>query len=255
MFCLSAEDPQEGTVGQDEAELVQCIEDEFGISISEDEALRARTAGAVYRLVLRKLEQTSSLLSARALYVTRKALAEALGVPRRSIGPGTRLDHLLPPATRVEQWKQIVERAGLRFPRLSHSRQLKDLVMLASMAISSVTMFALWWALYALDWIRGAIGMLLFTVPAALGWVLLVSRTDKDLLRSTERWARVLPFDTVGELAMAVLAMNLGAFQSGPGKVQPPSSEMVWDRITELIQQKGRVKQTEIALQTVIRTC
>ena len=53
--------------------------------------------------------------------------------------------------------------------------------MLASMAVASLPVIALWWALYALDWIRG-IWALLFAMPAAVAFLLVESRVDKHLL-------------------------------------------------------------------------
>ena len=220
-------------MGPDNAGLIQRVEDEFRISISEEEAKRARTAGDLHRLVLRKLVLDGS---SRALFVTQRALASELGIERGTLGAHMLLEPMLPLATRVEQWNRISRRACVRFPRLRHSKRLNDLIMLASMTISAIPVIAIWWALYALDWIRG-IGIPLFSMPAALAFLLLESRVDRDLLRWTWRYAIEVPFKTVGELSNAVLAMNFSLFQSGQVNAQWHSSSMVWEKLAELIRQ------------------
>lgn len=216
-------------------DLIQRVEDEFKISISDEEAQRARTAGELHRLVLRKLVEDGS---SRALFVTQRALASEFGVERRELDSRTPLEPFLPLPDRADRWNRISRRACVRFPQLRHPRQLNDRIMLASIAISAIPVIAVWWSLYALDWIRG-IGVWLFSIPAAFAFLLLESRVDKDLLRWTWRRATEIPFKTVGELADAVLAMNVSLFQSGFGNAQAISSTLAWEKIVELIRQAG----------------
>ena len=77
-------------MGLDAVEIVMRTEDEFSISISDDEAGAAATVGDLYRVVLAKLDVTPGCLTSKAFYTTRRALVGSLGVPRRSIRPSTR---------------------------------------------------------------------------------------------------------------------------------------------------------------------
>jgi hypothetical protein len=233
------------------AGLIQRVEDEFGISVPEDEAVQIHTAGDLHALLVRKLSREEPVLFPRALYLTRRALAEGLGVPRKSIAPETRLRDLVPSPGRVECWNAVVRSAGGHFPRLRHSRSLQDRVMLASMVLATPPVIALWWALYALDWIRG-IGVLLFSMPAALAFLLLESRLDKHLLRATARWANDLPCETVRELAQEMVEMNPAALHPYAGEGKLPSSDEVWGRVTALIHQGGEFEAGTVVPGTAI---
>jgi len=61
-------------VGLDSVELVMRTEDEFCITLTDDEAGSVRTVDDLYRLVLSKLDLTPSCLSSKAFYRTRQAL-------------------------------------------------------------------------------------------------------------------------------------------------------------------------------------
>lgn len=231
--------------------LIQRVEDEFGISVPEEEATQIHTAGDLHALVLRKLSREEPVLLPRAIYLTRRALAEGLGVPRKSIAPETRLRDLLPASERAHHWDAVIRSAGGQFPRLRQSRHLQDRVMLASMALATPPVIALWWALYALDWIRG-IGVLLFSMPAALAFLLLESRVDKHLLRATARWANELPCETVRELAQELVEMNPPALRLSAGEGKSPSSDEVWGRLSALIRKDGEIEKETVAPGTAI---
>ncbi len=233
------------------AGLIQRVEDEFGISVSVGEALKVRTAGDLHLLLMRKLEREDSLHLARALYRTRRVLADALGVPRHSIDPGTRLAELVPPADRAQCWNAIASKAGGQFPQLSHSRRMQDRVMLASMAVASLPVIALWWALYALDWIRG-IWALLFAMPAAVAFLLVESRVEKHLLRATARWSTELPCETVQELAQRLARKNDSLPHARLGARKGHSSDDVWMRLAEAFRQSGACEHEHIMPGTMI---
>lgn len=235
----------------DSAGLIQRIEDEFQISISEEEMSLVHTAGDLRRLVMSKLIQESLLIPSRALYLIRRALAEAAGVPRRTIRLATSLETLVPAGDRAGHWIRIARSAGVRLPRLRHSARWKDRMIVTSMAISTLPVVAVWWALYALDWIRG-VGVLLFCLPAALAFLLLESRVNKHLLEATRSRATELPCETVHELAEAVMEMNSAALRPGQGTAKATPGEIVWAKVTELIRQTGTLEPGVIVPRTAI---
>lgn len=216
--------------------LVLRVENEFSIHIADDEASAAGSAADLYRLVLKKLEPTPPGLAGRAFYCTRKALAESLDVPPRSICPETALEPLLPLESRVGIWNRVAERAGLRLPELAHPGQWKDRMLLLSMAISAVPVIALWWALYALDWLHG-IWLFLFSAPALLAWIVLISRVNERLLRASTGRATDFPFGiaTAGDLSLFVLSLNPRTFEPATLDSTRPSMETAWKRIVSIL--------------------
>jgi hypothetical protein len=220
-------------MGLNEDELVLRIEDEFGITIADEEAGCVRTAQDFLALVLSKLEPSEAGLEAMVFYRTRKALAEALGTPSRAIGPLTRLDGLMPLETRVAQWKRLSRRSGLVFPRLTHPKRWKDRFLLISMAAAAVPVIALWWSLHVLGWLPGIL-MYLFTGPAFVAWFVLISRINQNMLILTPGLANEIPFRTAAELSMSVLALNEGVFEGAAENVEV-DEQVVWKRVAEVV--------------------
>lgn len=231
--------------------LIQQIEDAFAISLGGEEAEQARTVGDLHRLVLAKLGEKPVRRAATAEYVTRRALAEALDLPRASVRPAKRLEELLPAQSRAETWERIRRRTDVRFPDLRYTRQWNDGIMLASMAIAALPVVAVWWVMWALDWIRG-LGSLLFAMPAALGFLLLESRVDKHLMEMLRKHATEVPAETVGELAAMVLELNPTILQCAQAKAAALPSLTVWDTIAGHVRDRCGLEMERIHSQTAI---
>ena len=63
-------------MGLDAVELVMRTEDEFSITLSDEEAAAAVTVGDLYRTVLAKLDVTPGCLTSKAFYNTRRAIVD-----------------------------------------------------------------------------------------------------------------------------------------------------------------------------------
>jgi hypothetical protein len=226
-------------MGLNEDELILCIEDEFGITIADEEAYCARTAQDFHGLVLSKLEPGEAGLEAVVFYRTRKVLAEVLGTPSRAIGPLTRLEGLMPLETRGVQWKQLSWRSGLVFPRLTHPKRWKDRFLLMSMAVAAVPVVALWWSLHVLGWLPGIL-LYLFAAPAFVAWFVLISRINQKLLVLTPWLANEIPFKTAAELSMSVLALNETVFERAVESIQG-DKQAIWNRIAEVVGRELKV--------------
>jgi acyl carrier protein len=227
-------------MGLDSVELVLRLEDEFSISITDDEAAATRTVGDVYNLILSKLDVTPGCLSSKAFYFTRRALVECLGLPRRSIRPATPLAPLLPEETRQKQWRQIVERIGLMVPPLRLPDEPKQRYYKRSMAGSGVSTVML--AIVALS--AGWSAPLVFFL-AIIFWIGLTAACFglmKTLLRSL---VNELPADTAGELARVVLSLNYDHFAS-PVTQQKPSSDDVWQRVVDIFCDQLQIDRKEV---------
>ena len=219
--------------------LIQRVEDEFRIVISDEELSRLRTAGDLHALLAIRLNRGESLLSARALYVTRRALADGLEISQEAITPATRVAELVPEAGRAERWNAVTKSAGGLFPELRLSRRLQDRVMLTSMGLATPPVIALWWALYELDWIRG-VWALLFSMPAALAFLLIESRVDKHLLRAAAaRWANELPRETVKDLAQELEELNPPVLREHREAGMGLSSDELWRKLERMIRETG----------------
>jgi len=226
-------------------ELILRFEDEFSISISDEEAGAARTVGDLYNLVIGKLDGSTSCASGRVFYLTRKAIVDTMGLPRRSVRPSTWLEPVFPKLTRIQRWKEIAVRSQLDFPRLEHAKRWREGLMLLGMVLASIPVIAAWWVFYALGWLPGIV-VWLFAIPALVGWVVLVSRINQALLSATPWLACELPFKTAGDLAMGVLAMNYEVFDPLGDTQTPPSREFIWQRIVEIFCDELQVNPQDV---------
>jgi hypothetical protein len=226
-------------MGLKEDELVLHIEDEFGITIGDEEACCAHTAQDFHALVLSKLEPTEAGLEAMVFYRTRKALAGALGIPSRSIGPLTRLESLMPMETRVEQWKRLSRQSGLVIPKLTHPKRWMDRFVLFSIVLATIPVIVLWWSLHVLGWLPGIL-LYLFIAPAFVAWFVLISRINQKLLMLTPGLAKEFPFKTAAELSISVLALNEAVFD-GAAESADVDEQVVWRRVAEVVGRELKV--------------
>lgn len=227
-------------------EVLVRIEDEFSISIADDEAASLQTVGEVCSFVADTLNTPSSCAASKAFYRSRNAVADTLGLPRRSIKPSTWLEPLLPRATRIERWREISHRSGVQFPALQHARPWRDTFMGLSMLLGALPVAALWWSCFALGWLPGVLTWL-FAVPALVAWVVLSSRINQKLLLATPRLAYEIPFATAGELATGVLTLNFDAFGPDGPDGPPPSHEAVWNRLVTIFCDELEVGAEDLA--------
>jgi hypothetical protein len=235
-------------MGLDEDRLIAGIEDEFGITIAADEVRCARTVKDLHTLVLRKLEPKPACLDGMVFHRTRKALAQTLAIPPRSIAPMTRVEPLMPLETRIEQWKQLSRRSGLVFPALRHPKRWKDRFMLISMTTAAIPVIALWWSLHVLGWLPGVL-VWLFAGPAFVAWFVLISRINQKLLDQSPGLATEVPFTTAAELSLSVLALNEETFERLGEEMELDhlDEEMIWNRIVETVGKEMKVSPREIA--------
>jgi len=99
-------------MGGDGTDLFIAVEDAFQIHFTDEEARDAYTVGALYDLVVAKLDGPCSkrCLTSWAFYRTRRGIVETLGIDRRQIRPATPLEDLLPRDGRRENWRRMIPR-------------------------------------------------------------------------------------------------------------------------------------------------
>jgi hypothetical protein len=238
-------------MGLDEGGVILRLEDEFGIAIADYEARHARTVNDFHELVLSKLGPTPASLEGKAFYRARKAVAETLGIPPRSLKQSTWLEPLLPKESRIEQWRQLTRNSGLVFPPLAHPKSWKDCFVLISMVVAAVPVAALWWSLHVLGWLPGIL-FWLFSGPAFVAWVVLVSRINQKLLNLTPRLSKQIPCKTVGELAVSVFALNEQTFERSEENAGW-DEEAVWKRIVVVVSQAQGVRPQDVSANTPVQ--
>lgn len=228
-------------MGLDAVELILRVEDKFAISIDDDEAAKASTVGDLYNIVLSKLDVTPGCLTSKAFYLTRRALIECLGLPRRSIHPGTALSQFLPDETRQSQWQSIQERIGLATPSLRVPAALKQAFYKGAFFISSGIAATLCIACLWRGWFAASVIVLSVVLWVALS---IASMSIAKRLLSP-KLATELPADTAGELARVVLSMNYQHF-APPEAPAKPTNEEIWKRLVDIIQDQLQIDREEI---------
>jgi acyl carrier protein len=225
-------------MGLDSVELVLRTEDEFSITISDEEAAAAVKVGDLYRIVLAKLDVAPGCLTSTAFYLTRRALVDALGIPRRSIRPATRLSPLLPDETRKNQWEQIRDRLGLAMPGLRIPGDIKQFIYKRAFFVAGALAIVICIVGLSLGWP----GLAVFPL-AVVSWIIL-SMVGVSILERPGL-ATELPTETAGELAQVVLSLNQGRFQPANGTSEQ-TDEDVWRRLVDIICDQLQVKREEV---------
>ncbi len=227
-------------MGMDSVEIVLRLEEEFCISISDEEAAATRTVGDVYHLVVSRLDLTPGCLSSMAFYQTRRALTECLGLPRRSIRPTTPLAPLLPMGTRREQWQLICERIGLPIPPLRLPDSWRQRFYSWGFGGGLVLALALGGVALHYDWPAP----LVFFLTLFL-WIGLTVAVFKILKSSALSFVNELPADTAGELARVLLSVNYNHF-APVTEGQKPTNEDVWERIVDIFCDQLQIGREEV---------
>ena len=133
-------------MGLDTVELVIRFEDAFGIAIPNEIAAQLITPRKVTDYVLAQLPTSdeSSCLSQRAFYFLRGKLVLSLNVARKDLRPGTRLENVMPLATRRLVWASLKSQvAPAALPDLVRPAWLISLLsLIALLALINATIYA-----------------------------------------------------------------------------------------------------------------
>jgi hypothetical protein len=107
--------------GEDTCELVSTIEQSFGMRLTEDELVQAKTVGELAHFLSKKLKYpvTQQCLSAVMFYKLRRAFVELFEIPRARIAPATSLYEVMPWKTRKKQWREVQDRLNYALPQLT----------------------------------------------------------------------------------------------------------------------------------------
>ena len=220
-------------MGLDAVGLVMRTEDEFSITLSDDEAGTVRTVDDLYQLVLTKLDLTHSCLSSKAFYRTRQALVACLQVPRREIRPSSDLESLLPEPTRRQQWSEIAEQISLEFPRLQYPARWRQRFFRFGALISAIVVLAC--STLILRTYPGFISGLALWIPAFAIWMILFAAINSALKKSATSLQTELPCQTAGDLSRLILTSNYEHFSPTAAQNTATSKEYVWKKLVDII--------------------
>lgn len=230
-------------MGLDAVELILRAEEEFNITIEDSEAERVRTVGDFYQLILTKLDVWPDCQTSKAFFQTRRALVEALGVPRRSIRPGTELEELFPLEERSRLWNEVAGCMPLHFPQLKHARFWRSRFIMASMVLASIVVVTCWIEADRAWDLGEGLGSV---VAATVVWVVLLTIIDRLLVRWTPFLRHEIPAGDAGELARVVMGMNPSVFTSTPENDKPQTEDMVWARLVEIFCDQLQIEPQEV---------
>src|SRR5262249_37686281 len=113
-------------MGLDSVELVLAIEEEFSLSIPDEDAAKIVTVGQAYEYLKERLEAKPSegCPSQKVFHKVRQALMQNYGLPRESITLETRLKDLKPRKVLEEGWPFFQLFAELRVPEFAAAKFL-----------------------------------------------------------------------------------------------------------------------------------
>lgn len=231
-------------MGLDAVELVMRTEDEFGITLTDDEAGSIRTVGDFYQIVLSKLDASPSCLSSKAFYRTRQALISCLQVPRREIRPSSDLESLLPAPTRRQQWGEIAEHLKLEFPHLQYPARWRQRFFRIGALISAIVVLTC--STLMLRTYPGFLSGFALWIPAFAMWMILFAAIHSTFKRSATWLQTELPCQTAGELSRLILTSNYQFFSPIGEQNTTISKDYVWKKLVEIICDQLQVEPSEV---------
>jgi acyl carrier protein len=231
-------------MGLDAVELVMRTEDEFGITLADDEAGSVKTVGDLYQLVLSKLDLTPSCLSSKAFYRTRQALVACLRVPRRSIRPSSDLESILPEPSRRQSWSEIAEHIKLEFPRLQYPARWRQRFFRFGALISATVVLTC--STLVLRTYPGFVSGLALWIPAFAIWMILFAAINSALNKAATSLRTGLPCETAGDLSQLVLTLNYEFFSPTATLNTATSKEYVWKKLVEIICDQLQIEPEEV---------
>ncbi len=217
-------------MGLDGVELLMATEEEFQITVNDQEASKICTVGDLYSLILSKLGELRGVrcLTSYTFYRLRRTLIKVLGIQRLQLFPKQEMEIILPKKGRRAQWKALAEQLNFRLPELQRPKWFSRFF----------TFGVLFWLVGSL--LGGVIGFFtpLFTwisVILSLIFAWGAYRLSEPL---AVYWAPEIT--TVGEMTKEVVRFN---FRKASSTVKQWNDDKeVWESLKRLIVEQLAVK-------------
>jgi hypothetical protein len=218
--------------GEDTCELVNTIEQSFGMRFTKEELAQATTIGVLARFVTEKLNYPLSqkCLSAVMFYKLRRAFVELFEIPRAKITPATSLYEVMPWTTRKKQWRTLQDRLNYVLPQL----MLPRWTLMFSLLMTGVVLYLL-----VEGKMLGSISVLVGTFAAIPVWFL--------ALIFLSPFARQFPgrCESFGDLVTLALARNYAKLAATHGG---SSEKQVAHLLLELIAAETSLDMEKLSL-------
>lgn len=215
-------------MGLDIVEIIMEVEEEFGVSLRDDELQHVKTVGDLHEVILACLARKKNLSgdfcpSATAFYRLRYGFRSLWGIPRPSVLPSAMTRATLGSHLDRPQWQNLSDATQLRLPPLGRPRWLVRLLLVATLGAALWTGGWFWWVMGVP-----------FDDSASIALLVVV------LLASTLTWLTrphitSLPANchTIGGLAREVGRVNFGRLLERTGRI--PDSDQVWETLKTLL--------------------
>ena len=187
-------------MGLDGVELVMEIEDEFGISIPDEEAEKLETPRMVADWVCSKLAMTdeATCQSQRAFHLLRRSLVELLGLPRRAVRLDMSLREHVPAEAEQELWTGLGAACAVRtWPGLELPPWMSNSLMAGGLVVfGAITALAVMGSMgFMLGIFAGLVGAIGYGIAAAR-----LTRSYRTRIPSEQRTVRdLIPYVVLSE--------------------------------------------------------
>ena len=137
-------------MGLDGVEVVMAVEEEFKITLADEEVFQAPTVGKLVGVVLSRLQQGPNLpcISQHGFYRVRQVLMQQLEIRRNEITPNCLLATLIAKPGRQQIWQKLLEaitgsKEQVQMVGLVRPRWLSQTVFLA-LPLLTIVLFCFW---------------------------------------------------------------------------------------------------------------
>lgn len=226
-------------MGLDAVEILMEIEEEFDITIGDEEIPHFRTMGSVHDYLLRKcgVRIRPDCPTRSAFYRLRRAVAEVCDVEPRSLRPDSEVLPLVGRWHRERTWRRIERGLGLKLPELVNRTDegvfwgaavAGSLGLVTATALSRDPCVGIASALVAL------IPGILIGFAVGLCWIPTVWR----------------PCRTLGGIARSVVAINYCEFHPAIEPNVDVDGERIWERLCKVIAEQLGVPRDSLRRET-----
>jgi acyl carrier protein len=223
-------------MGLELLELVLNVEDAFGFSIPDEDAVGLNTVGKLHDYILahRFPKDRNACLSSVTFYQIRRAMMSVLQLPRKDVRVSTELSAVIAKRRR-RVWRALEKATGFRLPQLRRPAWVTAIAALATIALAIATPVC-----FSLSLLHGAIVSAIvaaYVVGYLLSWLTipLAFEFQPDCT-------------TVGQLATATLARNYRAIVEQTNK--NASDAEVWEMLRFIVAEQLGVRLNDITKET-----
>lgn len=226
-------------MGLDAAEILMEIEEEFDITIAEEEFPYFRTLGSLHDYLLEKcgVRKRPDCPTRSAFYRLRRAVAKVCDVEPHTLRPDTEALPLLGRWQRKRTWRRIEEELGLKLPELENRAGAGAFF---GAAVASGVGFVIATVL-SRDFCVG----IAFALVALIPGILIGFAVGLCCIPTVWR-----PCRTLGGVARSVVAINYCEFHSAVDPNVGVEGDPIWERLCKVVVEQLGVPRESLRRET-----